>query len=383
LFSKIIRSLYLILNIGVILWLLLCKWASVYDPSAHPSVLSLFSFSTFFALTANAAFIFIWLFSKKKFRFLFSLIALVICWSLVKPIVGIHLLGENKTGSTEGDIKIMTWNVHMFDLGEWTKDETSRAKIIKLIRDESPDVVCLQEFYWDEKETANPYTAILQQLGYPYCKLIQLTQMRKRRMTSQAGKKEIINVGNAIFSKFPLNNEMEYELGKKHYKMLSVEVAVDSSHIFDLNVLHLTSVGFGRKELGYIDEVKNKGMAVQDESQSKSLLKKLINACADRAVLANHIDSLKRFMDYPIIICGDFNDVPGSYAYQKIKGDLTDAFEAKGLGLGRTYRNIFPTLRIDYILFDENALQPIGYSRPNVGLSDHFPVIANFAFKAR
>jgi len=373
----------LIVNIGAIIWLFLCKWASIYDPSAHPSVISLFSFTTFFALLANVIFIFIWLFSKKKLRFLYSLITIIICWSLVKPIVGINFLGANKTGSGDGDLKIMTWNVHLFDLGEWTKDETSKAKIIKLIRAESPDILCLEEFYWDDDESANPYTAIIQQLGYPYVKLVQITQMKKSRMTTQAGKNEVINLGNAIFSKFPLNNETEYALGKKHYKMLSVEVMVDSAHLFNLNVVHLTSVGFGSKEINYINEVKTKGVAGQDEAQSKSLLKKLITACSDHAVLANSIDSLKRFMDYPVIICGDFNDVPGSYAYRKIKGDLADAFEAKGAGLGRTYRNIFPTLRIDYILFDENALKPIGYSRRNVDLSDHFPVIANFALKAK
>ena len=162
--------------------------------------------------------------------------------------------------------------------------------------------------------------------------------------------------------------------------MLSVEAVVDSLHIFSLNIIHLTSVRFGQKEMQYISEVQEKGVNAQDNDRSRSLLKKLINASAHRAILANSIDSLKRFMDYPIIICGDFNDVPGSYVYEKVKGDLSDAFNEKGAGLGRTYRNIFPTLRIDYLLYDADALKAEGYLRRNAGLSDHVPVIANFSF---
>jgi endonuclease/exonuclease/phosphatase family metal-dependent hydrolase len=160
-----------------------------------------------------------------------------------------------------------------------------------------------------------------------------------------------------------------------------MEVVVDSLHIFNLNIVHLTSVRFGQKEMQYINEVQEKGVNAQDKNKSRFLLKKLMNASAHRAILANSIDSLKRFMDYPIIICGDFNDVPGSYAYEKVKGDLSDAFNEKGAGLGRTYRNIFPTLRIDYLLYDATALKAEGYLRRNVGLSDHVPVIANFSFR--
>ena len=29
---------------------------------------------------------------------------------------------------------------------------------------------------------------------------------------------------------------------------------------------------------------------------------------------------------YPVIVCGDFNDVPGSYAYRTVKGNLQDVF---------------------------------------------------------
>jgi len=382
LLSRIIRSTLLILNIGAAVWLLLCKWVSIADVAGKPTVLSLLSFTCSFAVVANLFFILAWLFTRKKIRILLSLVPLLLCWSLIRPLFGLNYFDANHISptSTEG-LKVMSWNVHLFDLGEWTKDKTAKAKILKLIKEENPDILCLQEFYWDDQDNTQPYTEILQQLGYPFVAFAEEDKMRKRVITSAAGKDELINIGHAIFSKYPLRNQQRYPLFRQTYNMLGVEVVVDSSNIFNLNVVHLTSVGFGRKEMEYISDVKAKGIDAQDESRSKSLMRKLRDAAASRAMLANRIDSLKRRMDYPQIICGDFNDVPGSYTYTTVKGKLSDAFAAKGTGLGRTYRHIFPTLRIDYIFYDPAMLKIEGYKRPDVDLSDHYPVIANFSLR--
>ena len=76
-----------------------------------------------------------------------------------------------------------------------------------------------------------------------------------------------------------------------------------------------------------------------------------------------------------MIVCGDFNDVPNSYAYARIGQGLKDAFREKGNGCSRTFSQISPTLRIDYILFDPayNAYQ---YDCIQRVLSDHFPIMA-------
>ena len=55
---------------------------------------------------------------------------------------------------------------------------------------------------------------------------------------------------------------------------------------------------------------------------------------------------------HPIIICGDFNDTPVSYAYQQLGHNMKDAFIESGNGIGASFSKI-PTLRIDYILIDK------------------------------
>ncbi len=371
----------MILNLLCVVWLLLCYWVSVRDVAASGSIWSILSFSTIFAAFFNVLFIFLWIIvRKRKWRALISLITLIVCWPIVKPLVGVHLFGSNKLPDDVPGIKIMTWNVHLFDLGEWTRDKTSQAKILELIKNENPDILCLQEFYMDRNSNAEPYTSQIRQLGYPYFEFSKESQTAKRTMTISAAKGEVIEIGHAVFSKYPLSNAQRYELNSPSYNMLSVDVAVDSVRSFNLNVVHLQSVRFQADDMNYIESVKKQGTAAEEKQKSKLLLFKLRDAFAARAQQANMIDSLKAETDLPRVICGDFNDVPGSYAYRKVLGNLSDPFVAKGLGLGRTYRFIVPTLRIDHIFYDSDFLKAESYKRADVSLSDHLPVIADFSF---
>jgi endonuclease/exonuclease/phosphatase family metal-dependent hydrolase len=79
---------------------------------------------------------------------------------------------------------------------------------------------------------------------------------------------------------------------------------------------------------------------------------------------------------YPVVVCGDFNDVPNSYPYETIGHGLQDAFVKKGIGIGRTFSGIAPTLRIDNIFVDKRyAVEQ--FIRVPKKLSDHFPIIAD------
>jgi endonuclease/exonuclease/phosphatase (EEP) superfamily protein YafD len=87
-------------------------------------------------------------------------------------------------------------------------------------------------------------------------------------------------------------------------------------------------------------------------------------------VIANYISD----SPYMVIVMGDFNDTPQSYAYRKIRRGNTDAFRKAGRGFGNTYRGELPSFRIDYIMHDE-ALVPYDFKRIKIDYSDHFPII--------
>lgn len=74
---------------------------------------------------------------------------------------------------------------------------------------------------------------------------------------------------------------------------------------------------------------------------------------------------------HPVVVGGDFNDVPSSYTYQRVRTTrLRDAWAEKGFGLGTTFTGPLPGLRIDYLLVD-TSLTVISVERVETGFSDH------------
>lgn len=381
--GKIIRGTIIIGNIGAIIWLFLCLAASFYDTSAQPSYFSLFSFTCIFAVLANLLFVFIWFLSNRKWRTLFSLITIILCWRVVQPSIGLNFFNNKVDDNIAGGLKIMSWNVHLFDLGEWTKDNSTTTRILQLISDENPDILCMQEYFRDAKNEKEPYTdLIMKSSGFGYSSFFVVDTWKKSFMTSKATKDEVVQVGTMIFSKYPIKAITPYPEHDSAYKFHLVDVTLDNGKVFTLATLHLTSVAFGKKESAYIDDIKSQGISGTDEKEKgKHLAYKLKVASSKRAYVANAIKSTLVKQTNPLIITGDFNDMPGSYVYHTIKGDLKDAFIAKGLGLGRTYQKIFPTLRIDNIFYDKNAFQAEGVKILPIDLSDHKPVITYLSVK--
>ena len=76
---------------------------------------------------------------------------------------------------------------------------------------------------------------------------------------------------------------------------------------------------------------------------------------------------------YPVLLCGDFNEIPQSYAYYIISRGLQDAFKASGRGLGVTYNGRIPALRIDYVMAGPE-FEVLGHRIGRARFSDHYPV---------
>jgi endonuclease/exonuclease/phosphatase (EEP) superfamily protein YafD len=112
--------------------------------------------------------------------------------------------------------------------------------------------------------------------------------------------------------------------------------------------------------------------------QSKSIFQKLLDNSVNRGLEADIISSIVSQNEKPVILCGDLNDIPCSYVYFKIRDSLKDAFLEKGWGLGKTYRNKIPVLRIDYMFYDRR-ISLHGFEKMGVPFSDHEPLMANFS----
>ena len=127
----------------------------------------------------------------------------------------------------------------------------------------------------------------------------------------------------------------------------------------------------------------SRGAILSDGDNMMSIVDRIAH---NSSVRVNHVDSLRKVIDmtpYRHIVCGDYNDTPGSYVYKNMTANLTDLFTEKGSGFGYTYRPMWGWLRIDYILYSK-GFEPLNYySDSETELSDHLPVAAQFKFEKR
>ena len=101
---------------------------------------------------------------------------------------------------------------------------------------------------------------------------------------------------------------------------------------------------------------------------------------SNRSLQANIIAQVLGDSPFPVLLCGDMNDVPNSYTYFTVRGDMQDAFLKKGFGIGRTFSALSPTLRIDYIFADDHfAVRQ--FNRVVKRYSDHYMLVSDLELK--
>jgi len=147
---------------------------------------------------------------------------------------------------------------------------------------------------------------------------------------------------------------------------------------FRIYTTHLQSLQFDKKDYKRLSEIKR----VEDSilSNSRNILSKLKKGSSQRSIQADIVHEVMGDCPYPYILCSDLNDVPNSYTYSTVRGDLQDAFLKKGYGIGRTFAALSPTLRIDYI-FADGHFKIKQYSRIIKNYSDHYMLVADLEIK--
>lgn len=312
-------------------------------------------------------FLFLWVIWRKAWL-LISIISLVACWSAVKNVFPLNFSPAFKMQKLPGSIRIISWNVEHFDILEHKTHPEVKQKMIALLNEYQPDIACFQEMVAGEsKKAINNIENFQQDLGFP--EYYYSYDVRDNF-------DEHHHFGNMIFSKFPIINKVTppFPLTDYNSRFEYVDVKINKDTIRIFNV-HLQSLRFSQSNRDYLDHPMIKSDS--DIAQSKTVIRKLKIGFLRRALQAERIKSKMTESPYPKIVCGDFNDVPNSYAYETIGADMKNAFVQKGTGIGRTFSAISPTLRIDNIFLD-NHFEVEQVTRVPKILSDHFPLIADF-----
>ncbi len=302
-------------------------------------------------LLLNLLFCLFWMFRKKRY-FIFSLITIALGWGHVRSFIGVGT--HNLRQAPQGSIKVTSFNAHSIVPRSSINREKDKAyqAFSALIASEGSHVYCFQEVPGFQRAikqgkelTTDPIPAEL--------KIIQ-----------EKG-------GIGMLTKLPVaDHSYEYfDYETNGYQWADLELP--KGGIVRVINIHLQSNGIS----DMTEEVRAKG-TIRDKKTWKSIrgiLGKFKRAAQKRATQAEIIAGVIRQSPHPVVVCGDFNDVPLSYTYRVISEGLQDTFKEKGVGLATTYAGHLPALRIDYILVAP-AFDILSFYTGRRNFSDHKPV---------
>lgn len=181
----------------------------------------------------------------------------------------------------------------------------------------------------------------------------------------------------AVWSRYPLVPVALEMPENEHtgYLIVDVQLPTDTIRLFNLR-MHSNAI------TRTAAEVTSGGDLGQRDTWAKikTIFGRYGRAAGRRAEQLQDIRVAMASSPYPVLVLGDFNDVPASYVYRRITGEkLYDAWVQGAGGLGATFNGSLPGLRIDWILYDE-TFRARKASVHDVDFSDHRLVRARLQY---
>jgi len=364
----ILLRVFIVLNFVLVAVFLLACLAPYLDPTKWWFISWLgFIFPVLLILLVIS--ILFWLFFKPRYCLLL-VVVLLIGWKSISVFFAFHFSKEFQYKKPADVLRVVTWNVARFVEIKKNNNTGSqiRLKMMEQLLDQDADILCLQEFHSSAmSDYYDNISYIRKKLRYPYFYF----------SFDEDGVKQYFS--SIIFSRVPIIDSgiVYYPAPSLHEPLIHADVKFhnDTIRIF---TTHLQSVQFKKRDYERINEIKNYEDSII--SNSRTIFSKLKKGMERRSVQAKVIRGQLRQSEHPVIFCGDFNDVPNSYTYFTVRGDLQDAFLEKGSGIGRSFTSISPTLRIDYILASKD-FSVLQFDRIKRKYSDHYMLVTDLKLR--
>lgn len=250
-------------------------------------------------------------------------------------------------------LKIATYNVAMFN-----RETTGflAADILEQMKRQKVDILCLQEYNENSGDKINSETY---KEFFPYLAI---------------GRQDM-----AIFSRYPITGQKKIEFEETNNSAMWADIDVNGQHFRVVNA-HLETTGFNRT-MHKAAKLQLQGGNVESNRLVKAIYGNYTMGMMIRAGQAIKVRNELRMnddSDKSLIVCGDFNDVPYSFVYNTMLGNLVDGFKECGSGWMYTFRGS-KAVRIDYIFHDE-TVKGLTYYKQDLSYSDHYPVFMKVEF---
>ena len=339
-------------NMGTVLIMLLTGFADRLNPASYPQ-LSCMGMTFPIFLLLNLLFLFFWLLFQ--WRKIWIPIA---GYVLAYVPISIYMPYNQEEEVPEGAIKLMSYNVCSY--GGNFKYKEGFDTVYNYIYREQPDIVCLQE----DVDSWRRYVMQRWKKIYPYNDTVVFCNT-KAHMN-----------GVGIHTRFPIlrRERIAYNSNTNGSVAYYLQVGSDTLLVINnhLEGTHLTTEDRSR----YKEMLRGKMERDTAQAESLVLIEKLGRAAAMRAPEAEAVSRyVREHSQYPVIVCGDFNDTPISYTRRTVSQGLTDCFVKTGKGLGLSYNQKGFFVRIDHI-FCSVDFKPYNCKvDKEIDASDHYPVV--------
>ena len=250
-------------------------------------------------------------------------------------------------------LTIATYNIHGFK-EDWTG--YTPARIAEFMKEKDVDIACLQEFKWSSYLNKKSIDSIMQNYNYSFA-------------PTYKGHPRI-----CIYSKFPIVRKKFFQFNHTDNCAMYVDLKIHNKIIRIFNVhLQTTNLSSAHRTIA-----KEKAFGAGVDDITGTIINSIYGNQEKRASQADFINKEIELSPHPVVVCGDFNDIPTSYTYHRILGKLTDGWKEAGSGYHYTFNGFMNLLRIDYI-FHSKEMECSLYKSYHLNYSDHNPVVSSLS----
>ncbi|MEM8966773.1 MAG: endonuclease/exonuclease/phosphatase family protein [Bacteroidota bacterium] len=342
------------LNIALFLFTLLA-YVSPYISPARAWLTGFLSLTIPGLLLLHAFLLTYYIVQRKKW-YMYSLVALALGYQYLLASFSV----SNPANPTPETFSVLSYNVRVFNTYAYLQNENEPGKaMIDWLVSDTAHIKCLQEYYNNSRSAIFNTTAQLKSSG-TYNTYIQ------PNLVNRIG----AEFGLAIFSRYPVLQRGVIALPDSSHFGIYADLKIRQDTVRVYNV-HLQSMSIDERNLSNFEGVKN---------NYPSVFQKLKQGFMGRAGQIDHLVTHLQASPYPVIVCGDFNDLPYSYTYFSMRRNLLNAFERAGNGLGFSYNGRLFFLRIDNQFYSKTLYAHQYQTIREVTYSDHFPVRTVYSF---
>jgi endonuclease/exonuclease/phosphatase family metal-dependent hydrolase len=336
-------------------------------PPTEKYNLWLTSFTIPFALALNVILLIVSLILRKKSS-LYYLVTLLIGGNYLISSVGIRTYFKSDNLTTE-PFSVLSYNIN--NLGghhttpyDFQRKDSLTTNLKAFILNHTAEIQCYQEF-----------------INYAGSKEFDLVQLFKDKGYNAYFSYDSIHefksvvFGIVIASKFPIIKSGDVIKSENGFNRIAfADLKIDRDTIRIVNV-HMESMGLKKYH-----PVHSAGFEARKEN-TKIILSKLKIGVFERSKQIKKLAEFVESSPYPVIVSGDFNDLPYSYSYQFIKKKLKNTFEESGKGFGFTYNGKTLRIRIDNQFFSSGLQSTRFETYDDIKFTDHFPIEGMYKIK--